>query len=66
MERTKKTGKQREDRSRTIRMGNEDWERLDAIAKQRGLTRHGFVVKTIKKALVDATPRTNKSEEILR
>jgi hypothetical protein len=64
---TTQTGKQREDRGRTIRIGNEDWERLDTIAKQHGITRHGFIVNIIQKTLADAAiPRTNQSAEILR
>jgi hypothetical protein len=61
MEVEKKTRKQQKNRERTIRIGNEDWEHCFAIAKQHGLTRHGFIVNTIKKALVEATiPRTSQ------
>jgi hypothetical protein len=52
---TTKAGKQREDRARTIRIRNADWDHLDTIAKRLGITRHRFIVKTIKKALVEAT-----------
>jgi uncharacterized protein (DUF1778 family) len=62
MKSTTNTSKQREDRGRTIRIRNEEWKCLDLIAKQRGMTRHGFVVNTIKKALAEATiTKTNQS-----
>lgn len=55
MKPTTNNANQRKNPGRTIRIGNDDWKRLDTIAKQNGMTRHGFIVNTIKKIIVEAT-----------
>lgn len=44
----------RGDTGRTVRIEQDDWDKLKVLAEASGVTRHKFIVTTIKRAIVEA------------